>query len=66
MNTKYTANQKMRIRCGVTMFDLDEGDVVAVTQLDNTYGKVLVDYGAGMMDWMSASAFHANFSKLED
>lgn len=64
MNTKYKANKKMRIRCGVTMFDLNEGDVVEIKQLDSTYAKVLVDYGAGMMDWMSASSFHVNFSEL--
>ncbi len=64
MKLQYKSNRDFAVTVGVTSFVLMEGSVVHVIQLDSTYNKVLVDYGVGMMDWMSASLFHNVFDKV--
>jgi hypothetical protein len=65
MQVKYKANRSFSATVGVTSFRINEGEVVHLTQVDSTYAKVLVDYGAGMIDWMSAGVFHKVFDEVK-
>ena len=65
MRETYIANQSFGVVVGVTAFKVNEGESVDIVQLDSAYNKVLVDYGAGMMDWMSANTFHLRFNKKD-
>jgi len=52
----YILNKDIRVITGITSFGLLKGAKINVTQKDNEYNKVLVDFGNGYMDW-----FHESF-----
>lgn len=42
-----------RFRVGQTSFDMAEGSVVSVVQVDPVESRLLVDFGDGLIDWIS-------------
>lgn len=54
----------LRLRMGITAFGLQAGAIVAVTQLDSEYRKVLVEVGPAMCDWMSDSWLLEHFENV--
>ncbi len=54
----------LRLRMGLTVFGLQAGAIVAVTQLDREYGKVMVEVGPAMCDWMDARWLLEHFESV--
>ncbi len=54
----------LRMRMGITGFGLEAGSIVAVTQLDREYGKVLVEVGPAMCDWMAEGWLLEHFENV--
>lgn len=53
-----------RFRVGQTSFDMAEGSVVSVLQIDEYDKKVLVDFGGGLIDWVSRQTVRSCFDKV--
>ena len=62
----YKLTKDARFIVGVTSFGMSEGATVEVKQLDKDYGKVLVDFGGGYIDWMSDFKFNNLFNPSEE
>jgi hypothetical protein len=52
---KYTLKEDARFVCGITSFGLRAGATVTVRQVDHTWGKVLIDFGDGLVGWFVKS-----------
>jgi hypothetical protein len=55
-----------RFRVGQTSFDMAEGSVVSVLQIDEYNKKVLLDFGGGLIDWVSRQTVRGCFNKVID
>mgnify|MGYP001217388286 FL=1 len=42
-----------RFRVGQTSFDMAEGSIVSVMQVDPIESRFLIDFGDGLIDWVS-------------
>lgn len=54
-----------RFRVGQTSFELVEGSVVSVVQVDPVESRLLVDFGDGLIDWISRERARC-FDKVMD
>lgn len=54
-----------RFRVGQTSFELAEGSVVSVVQVDPVESRLLVDFGDGLIDWISRERARC-FDKVMD
>lgn len=54
-----------RFRVGQTSFEMAEGSVVSVVQVDPVEGRLLVDFGDGLIDWISRQRARC-FDKVMD
>lgn len=55
-----------RFRVGQTSFGMAEGSVVSVLQIDEYAKKVLLDFGDGLIDWVSRQTVRSCFDKVID
>ncbi|QDP66507.1 MAG: hypothetical protein Tp1111DCM1126091_13 [Prokaryotic dsDNA virus sp.] len=63
LNGYYTAKERIRVRCGVSTFQLPEGAKVFAEQFDWDNKKVLVRFGGRDIDWMSMRTFEECFKQ---
>ena len=54
-----------RFRVGQTSFEMAEGSVVSVVQVDPVESRLLVDFGDGLIDWISRERARC-FDKVMD
>lgn len=54
-----------RFRVGQTSFEMAEGSVVSVVQVDPVESRLLVDFGDGLIDWISRQTARC-FDKVMD
>jgi len=62
---KIVLRNEKRFRCGTTTFGCRAGAVVLIRQRDEVYGKVLLDFGNGLIDWFNESILE-KFDELVD
>lgn len=55
-----------RFRVGQTSFEMAEGSVVSVVQVDRVESRLLVDFGDGLIDWISRERARCFDKVMED
>lgn len=49
----YKLKEDRLFRCGVSVFEVKEGAIIEIKQVDRDGRKVLIDFGGRDIDWFS-------------
>ncbi|MCZ2107086.1 MAG: hypothetical protein LC106_06885 [Burkholderiales bacterium] len=61
---QYRLKENGRFVCGITVFGMSARAIVQVSQIDMSTGKVLIDFGGGLLDWFSESVITEKFEPV--
>ena len=61
---QYRLKEDRRFVCGITSFGMPAGALVQVSQIDASTGKVLIDFGGGLLDWFPESVITEKFEAV--
>lgn len=60
---KLRLRHNQRFVVGSTSFEMAEGAIVELKQFDAINNKMLIDFGDGVIDWVSRNVVRVNFDK---
>lgn len=61
---QYRLKENGRFVCGIASFGMSAGALVQVSQIDESTGKVLIDFGGGLLDWFHESVLTKKFEAV--
>ena len=60
---KLRLRHNQRFVVGLTSFEMVKGTTVELKQLDAINNKMLIDFGDGLIDWVSRNVVRVNFDR---